>query len=207
MKNIITLLIFFSSLSLFSQSTIKQFKKLSRPEKCWVFMHPLKVTKALRITRIVLSDVDSIKNAGVVGVDLNGGKLDAFKHAYWMAFLTKEIGSKKALKLGCAHEKGNKLDFKKHKLEDSILPDSVSSAMDLHNNKAGAEAVKKCERISKDVIQKRVFDLLWKGKLMIIRKDEPGNYLYCDGTFIDMNKWSGKWDIPKCLVTSSVIKK
>jgi hypothetical protein len=198
-----TLLFFFSSLGLFSQSNFTQFKKLSRPEKCWTFTHPLIAKKAFTITKTVLADVDSLKKTGTFGTDLNGGKLDALKHSYWMAYLTVEIGRKKALRLGCAHEKGNRLEFKKHKLEDSILPDSVSSAMDFHNNLKGANAVTHCEHIGKSEVQKRITALLSSGELIIIKKDKQGNYLYCDGTFIDMNQWKGKWNIPKCLVPSS----
>jgi hypothetical protein len=201
MKNLFILLIFLP-FGLFAQSDFKKFKKLSRPEKCWVLSHPFKAKTSLRITKIVLSDVDSIKKTEILGEDLNGGKLDAFKHAYWMASLTFSIGKKKSLRLGKAHEKGNWQEFKKHRLEDSILPDSVSSTMDLHNNSAGAGSVTRCENISKDIIQKRIIDLLKEGKLLIIKKDNQGNYLYCDGTFIDTNKWKGKWDIPKCLVGS-----
>jgi hypothetical protein len=201
MKSLFILLIFLP-FSLFAQSDLRKFKMLSRPEKCWVLFHPFKATTSLRITKIVLSDVDSVKKTGTLGSDLNGGKLDAFKHAYWMASLTVTIGKKKSLRLGKAHEKGNWQEFKKHRLEDSILPDSVSSSMDLHNNSAGAGVVIKCENISKNIIRERIIDLLKEGKLVIIKKDDQGNYLYCDGTFIDTNKWKGKWDIPKCLIPS-----
>ena len=157
----------------------------------------------MKITKQVLTDVDSIKRTGAVGTDMNGGRLDAFKHAYWMASVSSGIGAKKALKLGKAHEKGNYLEFKKHRLEDSILPDSVSSAMDLHNNQAGINEYMKNEnaRSSKE-LQPIIMQALAEGKLQIIKKDKEGNYLYCDGTFIDMNEWSGKWNIPKCLVPS-----
>jgi len=204
MKGFSTLIIIFSSLNLFSQSTFRQFKKLSLPEKYWAITHPLKAKKAFRTTKAVLSDVDSIKKIGIIGADLNGGTLDAFKHSYWMACLTIEIGHKKAIKLGCAHEKGNKLEFVQRQLEDAVLPDSVSSAMDLHNNGVGADAVKKCETISKKILQERIINLLKEGKLLTIKKDKAGNYLFCDGTFIDMNEWKGKWNIPKCLIPSNI---
>jgi hypothetical protein len=204
MKIFFTLIILSFSSSLFSQSRLKQFKQLSRPEKFWVAAHPFVAKKAFRITKQVLSDVDSIKRMGLIGSDLNGGKLDAFKHAYWMASLKLEIGSKKALKLGCAHEKGNKLSFKKHKLEDSILPDSISSEMDFNNNRVGASAVKECEEITRNTLQTRIMALLNEGKLQIIKKDKQGNYLYCDGTFIDTNEWKRKWNVPKCLIPSNL---
>jgi hypothetical protein len=196
--------IFFCSFSgLFSQSAFKQFKKLSRPEKCWVISHPCKAKKAMLVTKKVLAAVDSIKKEGTLGTDLNGGRLDAFKHAYWMAALALKIGSKKALKLGKAHEKGNYIEFKKHKLEDAILPDSVSSAMDLHNNENGIYELGNCKTFrSEKEVQQKIIHALENGKLRIIKKDRQGNYLYCDGTFIDTNEWAGKWNIPKCLIAS-----
>jgi hypothetical protein len=118
-----------------------------------------------------------------------------------MANLTVGIGGKRALKLGKAHERGNYLDFKKGKLEDSILPDSVSTAMDLHNNRIGAESITDPD-LQSIQLKERAFRLIETGKLLIIKKDKQGNYLYCDGTFIDTNVWYGKWDIPKCLIAS-----
>lgn len=205
MKVLFIFSIIFSSCFSYSQSNLKQFKKLSRPEKCWVFSHPFKVKKAFIITKNVLSDVDSIKKTSIIGTDLNGGKLDAFKHAYWMLSLTNEIGKRRALKLGKAHEKGNNLEFKKHKLEDDILPDSISSDMDLKNNSVGAKAHDGSFMSGKNDFQRIIMQLLNEGRLFIIKKDKQGNYLYCDGTFIDTNEWKGKWkwNIPKCLIPSN----
>jgi hypothetical protein len=146
--------------------------------------------------------VDSIKQNGVIGVDNNGGNLDAFKHTYWMASLTLKIGRKQTLSLGKAHEKGNYLQYKKHALENAILPDSISSVMDLRNNAFGVSLVNKNEIISKADVQKKVLDALADGKLTIIKKDEKGNFLTCDGAVISINEWKGKWNIPKCTIAS-----
>ena len=183
----------------YSQSSFSQFKKLSCPEKRWVFFHPFIAKKAFQITKKVLVDVDSVKKTGVIGTDNNGGMLDAFKHAYWMASLTYKIGSKKALKLGRAHEKGNYLQYKKHLPEDSSLPDSVSSVMDLRNNETGVGLIGDSKNVSPVTIQKKTLDALNEGKLTVIKKDEQGNFLTCDGTVILMKEWADKWGIPKCL--------
>lgn len=158
----------------------------------------------MRITAEVLAVVDSIKRTGVIGTDINGGKLDAFRHAYWMISLTDGIGKRRALKLGKAHERGNYREFKKHRLEDAILPDSVSCLMDLKNNRVGAESIGYCNMFNGAVdYQRIILNVLEEGRLSIIKKDKQGNYLYCDGTFIDTNEWKGKWNIPKCLVASN----
>jgi hypothetical protein len=200
-----TLIVFIllTSSQLLSQSLLLKFHKLSRPEKFWVIAHPCKAKKAFEITARVLADIDSLKKTGIIGSDLNGGQLDAFKHSYWMAMLSTKIGVKKSLKLGKAHEKGNYLEFIKGRLEDSILPDSVSSAMDLHNNNQGIITIGVCAKpIIKRDVQQEIIKAIREGKMMIIKKDKQGNYLYCDGTFIDTNVWAGKWNIPKCMVSS-----
>lgn len=197
-----SLLIFFS-VSLSAQSTFKQFKKLSKPERCWVIMHPCKAKKAFHITKQVQSDMDSIKTTGLLGIDNNGGKLDAFKHAYWMASIANGIGERRAWKLGKAHEKGNYLQFKKHQLEDNMLPDSISSVMDLHNNLAGIKAEKEVKNYSKTIMQEKIILELYNGKLFMIKKNSEGDFLNCGGTVIPMNQWLGKWGVPKCIVPSS----
>lgn len=188
---------------LFSQSAFTQFKKLSLPEKCWVLAHPFVAKKAFAETKLVWAVVDSVKQTGIIGTDLNGGKLDAFKHTYWMASLCRKIGRKKALKLGKAHEKGNYLQFKKHQPEDSILPDAASSAMDLHNNEAGIHVSGKCRSYSRKEVQVLILKAIEKGEMQVIKKDAQGNYLDCDGKPIDMNAWKGKWNIPKCVIPSN----
>ena len=179
------------------------FRKLSRPEKFWVVFHPLKAKKAKRITKEVQLCVDSVKQSGIIGRDGNGGKLDAFKHTYWMSMLSQNIGKKQALKLGKAHEKGNYLQYKKRSLEDSILPDSVSSEMDLKNNEIGVNSIERCHfKISPYELKILVLEKLKDGQLYIIKKDPAGNYLDCQGAVINREAWLGKWNIPKCLISS-----
>ena len=194
---ILLLILFCGFQSIVAQSS---FRKLSRPEKCWVIFHPSKAKKAKKVTKEVQVVVDSIKKSGVIGTDNNGGNLDAFKHAYWMACLTLEIGSKQSLKLGRAHEKGNYLQYKKRLLEDAFLPDSISSVMDLRNNVFGVSVFGNCKNVSRITVQKKIMDGLANGKLTVIKKDEEGNFLTCDGAVINMQIWKGKWGIPKCLI-------
>ncbi len=179
-----------------------KFSQISRPEKIWVLMHPFSSKKAFTITKNVLIIVDSIKAIGIIGCDINGGKLDAFKHAYWMANLSKSIGNKKAKSLGIAHEKGNKLQFKKQKTEDRILPDSISCEMDLFNNIQGIEIGTNSQNMNLKEMQLATLDTLKNGKLRVLKKDNNGNYLTSQNTLINLNDWFGKWNIPKCLEPS-----
>lgn len=197
--------LFFSFFFILCSMLIAQssFKKLSRPEKIWVMCHPFKAKKTFKLTKEVQKVIDSIKQTGIIGVDNNGGKLDAFKHAYWMASLSNVIGKRKAKKLGMAHENGNYLTFKKHKLEDCILPDSLSSEMDLKNNEIGISLMNDCGKLPPKLIQDKVLTALEEGKLFIIKKDKNGKFLKKDGTQITINEWFGIWDIPKYLVPSN----
>jgi len=203
MKKIQAIILFLILLGL-CESTIAQssFRKLSHPEKCWVLCHPFKARKAQVITKRVQFVVDSIKKTGTIGADENGGKLDAFKHTFWMTSLALKIGKKQSIKLGKAHEKGNYLQFKRHTLEDSILPDSISSEMDYRNNEIGTNSFfGKCHfKITETEIVETVLRKLKSGGLFIIKKDSSGNYLDCNGAIIDMELWLGKWGIPKCLI-------
>lgn len=180
----------------------QSFKNLSLPEKRWVLFHPIKAKKASAVTKEVQKDVDSIRRSGIIGDDNNGGALDAFKHAYWMALLSKNIGIKNALKIGRAHEKGNYKQFKKRQAEDAILPDSVSCAMDLFNNNVGAHIYGNCKTIDNATVQKKLLLALKEGKLKMIKKDEAGKFLTCDGKIIILSEWKHKWAVPKCLVDS-----
>lgn len=195
------LLLQFSTLQ--AQSFLKKFAKISFPEKCWAFTHPFVAPKALKVTIRSYAITDSIKRSGCIGNDNSGGKLDAFKHAFWIANVSSVIGSRKALKLGVAHEKGNKLQFRKHQLEDQSLPDSISSVMDLHNNVQGAAVVRRSEKYSMSQLQEKIMQLLQQGQLVCIKKDTQGNFLTCSGERIDLQQWKGKWGIPKCLIASN----
>jgi hypothetical protein len=190
--------VIFSNIS-FGQSS---FKTLSAPEKKWVLLHPFKAKKAQKITFDVQLIVDSIRRSEIIGKDNNGGALDAFKHSFWMASLAIKIGKKQALKLGMAHEKANYLEFKKKQMEDAVLPDSLSSVMDLKNNESGVFLVNKNEHITKNQLINKILEALAQGRLTIIKKDQNGNFIDCNGSLILMEEWMGKWNIPKCLVPS-----
>ena len=84
----------------------QSLSKLSKPERKWVIFHPFKAKRAYAVSVEAQLVKDSIKRLNtVVGKDNNGGKLDAFKHSYWMARLTQDIGERAAYTLGKAHEK------------------------------------------------------------------------------------------------------
>lgn len=209
MKLIIKIFLFFSfsviCISLKSQNTsaFKKFSHLSRPEKCWALRHPFILKKTWNITQHVLKITDSIAEVKTLDGDKNGGQVDAFRHAYWMAKLTQEIGWRKSLKLGRAHEKANYIDFKKHRLEDGTHPDKASGDMDLYNNKTGSVIGKSNKETEDKEIQILVIDAIIAGKMKIIKKDSIGNFLDIDNNIIPSDSLQGKWNNGKCLVNSN----
>ena len=137
------------------KTTFQKFRVLSCPEKWWVVTHPFVAKKAHKITLEVRKTVEGLKNDTILKGIGNGLQIDAFRHAYWMALLTREIGWRRSNKLGKAHEKGNYKTYKKGEVEDGVLPDKISSEMDLHNNGVGIDIGKKInvENLKNEVIQ------------------------------------------------------
>lgn len=203
MKNIFWILLFFYTLQLQSQSNAVSFFKLSSPEKWWVIFHPFKAKKALIISQDALKVTDSISKSNLIKNDINGGRLDAFKHSYWMASLSQSIGDKPSLKLGFAHEKGNYKSFKRNKLEDGFLPDKISSEMDLYNNNLGANIAIEHGYVKKEDLIEIIIVKIKKGEMKMIKKDSQGNFLNCKGNIIPTDSFRDKWENDKCLIDSN----
>ncbi|MCX6291660.1 MAG: hypothetical protein NT126_07835 [Bacteroidetes bacterium] len=180
----------------------KIFRQLSCPEKRWVIFHPFVAKKAYRLTQQARTAAKEMVTNHLLDDDENGGQADAFRHSYWMALLSQHICWRKAMRLGKAHEKGNYLDFKKNRMEEGSLPDSVSGAMDLYNNEIGIAISRRNHGFNeKDLIQ-AVRDSILAGKMIVIRKNKKGEPLDCEGRIIELKKYQHQWNIPKCLVHS-----
>ena len=204
MKNKV-LFIFFLSFALISFSQTKEnnfqrFRKLHCPEKRWVLAHPFIARKAWKISNHVQEVSLKMKNDSLLDGDISGGQADAFRHAFWMAALCQKINWRKARKLGIAHEKGNKIDFKKRKKEDEFLPDSVSIEMDLFNNKIGILIGKQYKNSSEDELISIVKKFVLKGEMKVVKKDIQGNSLDENNQII--SDWIGKWNNRRVLASS-----
>lgn len=194
--------ILFHGTGALAQSAAASYFDLSGPEKFWVITHFLKAKKAFEITSEVLKTTDSVSKTGLLDPDLNGGQLDAFKHGFWMASLTRCIGKKAALKLGEAHEKGNYQDFKNRRKEDGMVPDKMASEMDLFNNRAGAALALDSSSETAGELVNIIAEAIKAGRLKILKKDNRGNFLDCQGGVLFEEALSGKWETAKCLVDS-----
>lgn len=203
MQKILLTTFLFLNISSFSQSNWQEFKKLSSPKKKWVLLHPFKAKQALIVSREALRVSDSIRVSPLLDGDYSGGKVDAFRHAFWMALLQQEIGKNAARSLGRAHEKENYQTFKKQQLEDGVVPDEISSEMDLFNNEIGLSLSEENGKLPKNGLIYRVINAIHQGKLKVIKKDPKGNFLTCDNKIISDESLKGKWKNNKCLVNSN----
>jgi hypothetical protein len=95
--------------------------------------------------------------------------------------------------------------FKNNEKEDGIVPDEISSEMDLFNNTQGLLLISKNSDISKTGLIYRIMNAIHEGKMKIIKKDKNGRFLTCDGAEISPDSLKGKWKNNKCLVASNQI--
>src|SRR5437868_602487 len=104
-KLIFAILIFFCLQQSEAQVNYKtEFRKLSCPEKRWVFFHLFIAKKAFKLTQQARATSKEMAKNPLTDGDENGGQVDAFRHAYWMALLSQNICWRKARGLGKAHE-------------------------------------------------------------------------------------------------------
>ncbi|NOZ47015.1 MAG: hypothetical protein GXO79_09565 [Chlorobi bacterium] len=189
-----------------AQNKIIDFFKLSVHEKTWVAFHPFIAKKAWNITNYARQVTGSVKSDTVLGKNENGGQLDAFRHAFWMANLSREIKYKKAYKLGRAHERKNKADYRKNKYEEGKLPDAISCKMDLLNNKIGLNLGIENPEISNTELRQLIIEKIIAGDMWIIKTDRQGNYLDEYDSILQQSDYQGKWNNSKCLVKSNFYK-
>jgi hypothetical protein len=203
-QHFIFFLCIFISVHTHSQQTKNEvWKSLSSAEKKWAFFHPFIANKAYSCAKLAREETNTLKKDTVLDKDTDGGQLDAFRHAYWMALLSQKLKTKKALKLGEAHEKGNYMKFLSGQLEDSSLPDSVAGEMDNWNNIKGLEIGKQNPESNQNELKAKVIEAILRGNMKIVLKNKNGQPLSCSHEVIDVLKYKGVWNIPKCLVYSN----
>ena len=202
LKILLALTFLFSPFSLLSQGA-NNFFKLSSPVKLWVITHPFAACKAASISKEALEMTKWIKNDQRLDGFDNGGQVDAFRHAYWMALLSQSFNCRKAFRLGLAHEKGNIRGFKKGRLEEGEPPDSVSVAMDHYNNCVGVNIGFDYPNLSRQELAEIIITKILEGQLLIIKRNNDGKYLSCDGSVIENSQWKGHWNTSRCLVKSN----
>ena len=185
-----------------SPGMIRSFWKISWPEKKWVITHPFISSKAFRSAKDARQLAQKLLNDSLLDADPDGGQIDAFRHAYWMASLSQKICWKKAVKLGEAHEKGNFRNFKKGRREELYQADSLRSVRDSKKSLAGTANGCRNREISSDSLKIVILDEIQNGNMYVLLKDRSGRFLDCNHQVLDTASFIGIWKIPKCLVAS-----
>jgi hypothetical protein len=200
MNKIVLVYLFLSSISSLAQRSA--FMQLGVAQKKWVLAHPFKAKIAYQVTQQALVKLDSLGATNYFEGNIkSGSKADAVRHAYWMVLLSKEIGKRRALKLGKAYERKNKRDFKKGSVVGTYLPDLVGMQMDLKNNAVGVNIE---NRVSSNELLAVVLSFLEQGKLFYIKQNEKGEFLDKNGQIILHEDWSGKWKNDRVVIPTSL---
>lgn len=184
-------------------TTLSAQHSISKYEYRWAMCHPfvaLKIKKQLPKAMLVYQNV---KKDNILDTFENGGKLDAFRHAYTMAYLSRTIKIRKLRKLGKAHEKGNKRDFLIGKLEFSERADSLNCEMDLRNNELGFLIGSQNKWLNDHELKEVVLNEIIIGKGWYIKRNKNGQYTDCFGNELITSNYKDKWHVPKCLINTN----
>jgi hypothetical protein len=176
---------------------------ISKYERCWAVIHPfaaLKIKKQLPKAMLVYKEVEKNKLLDTLAY---GGKLDAFRHTYVMAYLARTFNVHKLRKLGIAHEKGNKRGFYKNKLEFAERADSKACEMDLRNNEEGFVIGASHKQATNEELKQIVLSEIKNGKTWYLKRNANYQYLTCNDSIINILDYKGIWYVPKCLVNTN----
>lgn len=176
---------------------------ISKYEKCWAVFHPFAAIKIKKQLPKAMEMYHLVKKSRLLDTLESGGKLDAFRHAYTMAFLARSIKAKKLKKLGVAHEKGNKRQFDENSLEFGERPDSMACEMDLRNNELGFLIGSQNKTSSNEELKELVIYQIQNGKAWYLKRNLRNEYVDCEGKTIDFSRFIVKWYIPKCLIKTN----
>ena len=197
--------IFFSIvfIFLFVEIWSQKIGSRSRYEKCWAFTHPFAALKVKKIYKTCVPIYEEVKKIKALDTFENGGKLDAFRHTFFMAAFARKIKTKKIRKLGMAHEKGNYAHFLKNIKEEGELADSLSTVMDLKNNELGFKIGSTNKKRDLSELKDLVTEEIKKGEAVYFKRNSSGQYLNCNGETILLENYKNKWFIPKCLIRTN----
>jgi hypothetical protein len=178
-------------------------QRLSGPERCWIFWHPFAAIKVKLVSRQCDPIYNELAKTCQPDCYRSGGKLDAFRHVFYMAAFARKISPRKLRKLGTAHEKGNYRQFTRSQYEEGERPDSLASVMDLRNNEAGFILGRLNKGTGLSELAKLVMTEINNGGGWMAKRNAGGIYVDCENRIIDIKEYSGKWFVPKCLVKTN----
>jgi len=176
---------------------------IGKREYRWALGHPFAALKIRKKLPVATAIYKAVQKEGVLDRYESGGKADAFRHAFTMAYLAQTIGTKKLRKLGQAHEKTNYRDYRRQKLEDGERADSLASEMDLRNNELGFAIGKANPTLGTDSLKNLVIAAILRGEAWYLKRNAAGNYTNCEGQELRIGDYAGQWFVPKCLIKTN----
>lgn len=179
-----------------------KFKAILLPDFKWAMFHPISAIEVKKITKKCDKFYYNPNLKVLLDSFESGGKLDAFRHIFYMTAYAQKIKIKKLRKLGIAHEKGNYKQFLKGKTENGELPDSISTIMDLNNNEIAFKLYKKHNNLTLNELQNIVINLINNNGAYVLLRNQLGEFVDCEGNKI---KYKKKWIINKCLIEPKFI--
>ena len=194
---ILIVLVFCFEKQLVSQHNISKY------EIRWAVLHPIASLKIKKHLPEAMSFYKEIKSSKQLDTLESGGKLDAFRHTFTMAYLSRFVKVKKLRKLGKAHEKGNKLNFFKSYQEFGERADSLACEMDLRNNELGFLIGESQKNIKIYELKELVLTQIKQGNAWYLKKNSKNEYISCNNEPINLNLYNQIWFVPKCLVKSN----
>lgn len=193
-----TLILVLLSTNGFSQHAISKY------EYRWALAHPISAIRVKQHLFQAMKIYKEVKSKKILDTLESGGKLDAFRHAFTMAYLTRYVKVKNLKKLGIAHEKGNKKQFLDRFLEFGERSDSLACEMDLKNNLRGFEIGEKNKNVLINELMNEVIYEIKTGNLFYLKRNDRNLYVNCQNEPINLTLYADKWFIPKCLIKTNL---
>lgn len=189
--------------AILSKNTCFAQQHLSRYEFRWACFHPVAALKIKQQLPKALAVYNDMKKEAIPDAYNSGGKLDAFRHVYTMAFLARDIKPRKLRKLGMAHEKGNERQFRKGQQEEGERPDSLASEMDLRNNELGFMLGRDNKVVSDAALKDTVLKAIKDGEAWYLKRNARSEYVDCSGRPLNTALYRESWYVPKCLIRTN----
>ena len=190
-------ILLFLGLQAYSQHAISKYEYL------WAINHPFAATKIKKQLPKALAIYKTIEKQKTLDTLTFGGKLDAFRHSFTMAYLARSVRTNLLRKLGIAHEKGNKKGFYKNQLELTERADSLACEMDLRNNELGFLIGSANKKMTDEELKQLIVLEIKNGKAWYLKRNKKNEYLTCDNQPIHLPDYKGIWSIPKCLIRTN----
>ncbi|MDX1812450.1 MAG: hypothetical protein R3240_10910 [Gammaproteobacteria bacterium] len=127
---------------------IEQFRSLTKQEKAYLVKYPHHLLKLKNCKDKAIAETERI-----FGISGDNDESDAFRHCFWAAMLSRELGYEHALEITSAHE-------------SSPSSDPEEKAMDLFNNSIGLNIGQ--DMSNDDLLSQRCILNLLDGNLKVI---------------------------------------